>query len=101
MCCAHQSRGRTAMAHIPEDYKRITEERVDAILKRHLSSPTEMATWLFGKAFPRCTLLSVQSAALHQDRDHRAASGDPLAYGETDVEVIATVSFQYIGEVRV
>ena len=89
------------MAEIPDNYKRITEDRVDAILQRHLSSPTTLAHWFFGRAFPKCTLLSIESVSLHQYRDHSVASGDPLAFGETDVEVIATVRFRDRGEVRV
>jgi len=89
------------MAQIPPDFRRITEDRIDAIFFRHLSSRTGLAIWLFGKAFTDCKLISVDSSALRKDHDHRRASGNPLAFGETDVEVIATIKLSNGNTARV
>ena len=79
------------MSDIPEAYLRVRERRVEKIVKRHLSTVSSLSSWLIGELFTAAELNSIESAELHVDLDHRAESGDPLAYGETDIEIIATV----------
>jgi hypothetical protein len=83
------------MSDIPEAYQRIRESRVESIIKKHVSIISEVSSWLFGVAFRDATLRSVHYAELHVDRDHRRDSGDDLAYGETGIEVVATIDFPY------
>jgi hypothetical protein len=68
------------------------ERKVDRIIYRHLSSRTGLAVWLFEKAFANCKLITVDSSELGKPRNHRNASENPMAYGQTDVEVVATTS---------
>jgi hypothetical protein len=55
-----------------------------------MSTVSPLSRSLFQEFFPGSDLVEIDEATLHVDRDHRSASGDPLAYGETDIEVIAT-----------
>ncbi len=79
------------MTVIPEAYQRILEHRVESIVARQLSSIGPMARWLFYIAFSSDQLSMIESVTTHVDRDHRPDSGDPLAYGETDIEVIGRI----------
>jgi hypothetical protein len=77
------------MSIIPEEYRRVLEERVDATMVRHSSSVDGFTSWLFGIAFGGRKLLAVESVTAHKHRDFRVLSGDKLAYGETDIELVA------------
>lgn len=79
------------MSDIPEAYLRVRERRIEKIVKQYLSTVSPLSSWLIGELFPAAEPNSIESAELHVDLDHRAESGDPLAYGETDIEIIATV----------
>lgn len=79
------------MATIPEEFKRVVEAEVDKILERHLTSSTPLASWIFRKAFVGSALVSVQRVRLHRHKDYRKRTGNSLAHGETDVEVVATI----------
>ena len=60
-----------------------------------------MRSCLFKRCFGTCRLVRIDSALLHQDRNHTGACGDVLAFGETDIEVIATLELPDKGETRV
>lgn len=77
------------MPIIPEEYRRVLEDRVDAIMERHSSSIHGLTSWLFGIAFGDRRLLAIESARRPKYQDFRALSGDELAHGQTDVEVVA------------
>lgn len=79
------------MSDIPSEFQRITEEHVDAILYGHLCKRSGLAIWLFSKAFRHGKLIEIKRCELHRTYDHRAASNDPLAFGENDIEIIATI----------
>lgn len=79
------------MIDIPEPYRRILESRVDSILHQYLSFSSPLAHWLFKEVFPRNSLLSIESAQRHVYRDHRRDFENPLAFGETDIEIIAAL----------
>lgn len=87
------------MTRIPEDFRRVLENQIDNILKRHLSSITPLASWLFRKVFD-AELISVQGAEIHKHNDYRRVAADPLAYGETDIEVIAMLNSFTLGKFR-
>src|SRR5260370_13087952 len=90
----------TIMADVPEAYQRIRESRVESIIKKHLAVVSPLSRFLFEETFPEANLVAVSEAKLHVDRDHRNASGDPLAYGETDIEITAVCDFQARANVR-
>lgn len=77
------------MNEIPREFRRITEEQIDAILHRHLSSKSGLTMWLCRALFPGTKLVCVEHAELGTGRDYRIAAGNPLAYGQTDIELIA------------
>lgn len=79
------------MQTIPEEYRRVLEARVDAIVVKHSSSVNALTSWMFEIAFGGCKLLSIEGARPLKLVDHRASSGDILAYGQTDVEVVASL----------
>jgi hypothetical protein len=55
---------------IPEQYKRVLEDKIDRLFERHLSSDTALASWLFRKVFGG-KLMSIHSTELHQYKDYR------------------------------
>jgi hypothetical protein len=65
---------------------------VDRILDKHLSFPTPLARWLFKKAFDEDCLLSIESVQLNKHKDFRKVAGNTMAYGETDVEIVGSIS---------
>jgi hypothetical protein len=77
------------MAEIPDEFRRVLEKRIDEILQRHLSAPSHTARVLFSEMFGSCDLRSIERARLPQYCDYREDSGDPLAHGQTDIEVVA------------
>lgn len=77
------------MPTIPAEYRRVLEGRVDEIMVRHSSSVGGLTSWFFGIAFVGRKLLVIESLIAHKHRDFRALSGDKLAYGETDIELVA------------
>lgn len=79
------------MRDIPSEFQRITEQHVDAILHSHLCQRSSLAVWLFGKVFRDANLVGIKSCELHRTYDHRLASNNPLAFGENDIEVAATI----------
>jgi hypothetical protein len=56
---------------------------------------------MFGRCFGRSELLRIERITLHRFQDFTTSSGDPLAYGETDVEIVARVTTPARGEHRV
>jgi hypothetical protein len=76
---------------IPREFRRVLEQDIDAVLCRYLSSSTEVAFWLFRALFPACKLVSIEGAVRGAGEDHRSEAGNPLAYGQTDIEVIAKI----------
>src|ERR1700692_2959568 len=89
------------MPEIPEEYQRVREHQVEAIVYKHLSNLSSLSNFFFAEAYPRATLLSVISDRIHVDRNHVKVSGDPLAFGETDIEVIAKIDPAGGGPTRV
>jgi hypothetical protein len=89
------------MPEIPEEYQRVREHQVEAIVYKHLSNLSSLSNFFFAEAYPCATLLSVISARIHVDRNHVKVSGDPLAFGETDIEVIAKIDRAAGGPTRV
>jgi hypothetical protein len=79
------------MSDIPAEFRRITEDRIDSILHRHLSTSGALSKWLFERTFRTSTFVQVNQALLRRHHDHRRISGDPLAYGENDIEVVARI----------
>ena len=79
------------MSEIPSEFQRITEQHVDAILHSHLCQRSGLALWLFRKLFRDAKLVAINSCGLHRTYDHRHASKNPLAFGENDIEVTATI----------
>jgi hypothetical protein len=79
------------MRDIPSEFQRITEQHVDAILHRHLGQKSSLAIWLFGRVFRQSKLVAIKRCELRRTYDHRQASNNPLAFGENDVEVVATI----------
>ena len=80
------------MSEIPKEYRRILEQDVDNILRKHLSSFNSFSCWFFSKVFSGGCLLSITSVKLNVEKDFRKAYDNPMAYGETDVEVIGIIS---------
>jgi hypothetical protein len=79
------------MRDIPSEFQRITEQHVDAILHKHLCQKGGLAAWVIGKAFGDANLVGIESCQLHRTYDHRQASNNPLAFGENDIELVATI----------
>jgi hypothetical protein len=79
------------MPEIPEQYQRIREHQVEAIINRHLSGLSPLSRFFFAEAYPFAKLSSIISTQIHVDRNHVHVSGDVLAFGETDIEVIAEI----------
>ena len=79
------------MPVVPQEFKRIVEDETDRLFGRHLSMPTALSSWLFGRVFPGCRVELIESVELHQHRDYRRQCDDRLAFGETDIRTIATV----------
>jgi hypothetical protein len=77
--------------NIPLEFQRITEQHVDAILHNYLCQRSSLAIWLFGKVFRDSKLVAIKCCKLHRTYDHRQASNNPLAFGENDIEVVATI----------
>ncbi len=82
------------MPEIREEYQRVREHQVEAIVHKHLSNLSSLSNFFFAEAYPRATLLSVISTQIHVDRNHVKASGDPLAFGETDIEIVAEIDVE-------
>jgi hypothetical protein len=80
------------MTDIPETYRRIREERVEGIVEKHMKVGGAISEWVFAAAFPDRPFLAVDRTHLHVFRDHRQASCDPLAFGETDIEVVGRLA---------
>ena len=77
-------------SRISQDYRRVLEDRVDSILERRLLAGDSLARWLVGRAFgPESELIAVERVCLHEHSNHTKESGDPLAWGETDVQLVA------------
>ena len=85
---APNARVRAILVDIPAEYQRIREDRVERIIKEHMSKVSPVSRFLFDEAFPGAELVTITDAELHVLRDHRNESGNPLAYGETDIEII-------------
>lgn len=79
------------MNQIPQEFRRITEDKIDLIIRKHLASDTIFAKRLFQTIFEGSKLLSIDKSELGSDRNHRAESGNLLAYGQTDVEIVAQI----------
>lgn len=79
------------MAEVPSEFQRITEQHIDEILHRHLRHRSGLAVWLFNKVFRESKLIEIRHCELHRAHDHRQASNDPFAFGENDIEVVATI----------
>ncbi|WP_143749630.1 hypothetical protein [Mesorhizobium sp. WSM3879] len=82
------------MSIILEPFRRVLESRVEGIILRHLSHVSPLTRLFIQEAFPGAEALAIESAIPHVHRDHRRAGGNPLAYGETDIEVIASVEMR-------
>lgn len=80
------------MPKIPDEYKRVVEDQIDALFEKHFKEKSDLAKFLLADAFPGAVIESIDSVHLHVHRDHRKVSFDPLAYGETDVEIVATLA---------
>ena len=53
------------MPAIPDEARRILEDKLDKLLQTPLKSPTYTATMVFQRAFPEGKLVSVERARLH------------------------------------
>jgi hypothetical protein len=79
------------MRDIPAEFQRITEQRIDRILYDHLSHRDSVADWFFGKVFRDTKLVTIDTCQLHRTYDHRSESNNALAFGENDIEIVATI----------
>ncbi len=88
------------MTDIPESHRRILENQIDQITRDRLSTVSPVSRWMFRQAFPQADLLSIDGASRHVDRNHTRHAQNSLAFGETDVEVVATLSLHNNKNVR-
>lgn len=76
------------MTDIPEEFRRIQEEQVEDIVHKRLKEDPSFREWIVATSFPGRQIIAIEHVCRHVNRDHRAASGDPLSFGETDIEAV-------------
>lgn len=70
---------------------RVLESDIDSIFEKHFSKVGALSIWLFSKFYGDHCKLSSSLAKKNVHNNFTLLSGDSLAYGETDVEVLGVL----------